>query len=110
MSSSSINPADTSSIFVGVIRRCTAGWSPWSDPRIAGHRWIVCSKRLPADSSAHVAYGHFGRFASSAPQADLNIFPLPDDELDADFLWSLRDATGASCLFTQDSGDESALA
>ncbi|MGK2906282.1 MAG: hypothetical protein ACSLFH_08060, partial [Desulfuromonadales bacterium] len=31
-------------------------------------------------------------------------------ELDADFLWSLRDTTGSSCLFTQDSGDESALA
>lgn len=41
MSSSSINPADTSSSLSGVIRRCTAGWSPWSDRRIAGHRWIV---------------------------------------------------------------------
>ena len=65
--------------------------------------------RLPADTAAHVADGNFGRYASSAPEADLNVFPLPAD-LDADFLWSLRDATGSSCLFTQDSGDESALA
>ncbi len=65
--------------------------------------------RLPADTAAHVADGSFGRYASSAPEADLNVFPLPA-ELDADFLWSLRDATGSSCLFTQDSGDESALA
>ncbi len=65
--------------------------------------------RLPADTAAHIADGNFGRYASSAPEADLNVFPLPAD-LDADFLWSLRDATGSSCLFTQDSGDESALA
>lgn len=65
--------------------------------------------RLPADTAAHVADGDFGRFASNAPEADLNVFPLPE-KLDADFLWSLRDATGASCLFTQDGGDESALA
>nr|WP_153306601.1 hypothetical protein [Desulfogranum japonicum] len=65
--------------------------------------------RLPADTSSHIADGDFGRYASTAPEADLNISPLPN-ELDAEFLWSLRDATGLSCLFTQDSGDESALA
>ena len=70
---------------------------------------LVDLARLPADTSAHVADGQFGRYASEAPRADLNIFPLPE-EVDADFLWNLRDATGASCLFTQDSGDESALA
>ena len=70
---------------------------------------LVDLARLPADTAAHVADGDFGRYASSAPEADLNIFPLPA-ELDAEFLWSLRDATGSSCLFTQDSGDESALA
>ncbi len=70
---------------------------------------LVDLARLPADTAAHVADGDFGRYASSAPEADLNVFPLPA-ELDADFLWSLRDATGSSCLFTQDSGDESALA
>ncbi|WP_091507404.1 amino acid permease [Microbulbifer yueqingensis] len=70
---------------------------------------LVDLARLPADTAAHVADGDFGRFASNAPRADLNVFPLPE-ELDAEFLWSLRDATGSTCLFTQDSGDESALA
>ncbi len=70
---------------------------------------LVDLARLPADTVALVADGDFGRYASSAPEADLNVIPLPA-ELDADFLWSLRDATGSSCLFTQDSGDESALA
>jgi amino acid transporter len=70
---------------------------------------LVDLARLPARTAAHIADGDFGRYASRAPEADLNIFPLPV-ELDADFLWSLRDATRSSCLFTQDSGDESALA
>jgi hypothetical protein len=70
---------------------------------------LVDLARLPADTSAHVADGSFGRHASNAPDADLNVFPLPE-ELDEDLLWHLRDATGSSCLFTQDSGDESALA
>jgi hypothetical protein len=64
--------------------------------------------RLPAETEVHVADGDFGRYASDAPEADLNIFPMPA-ALDAEFLWSLRDATGSSCLFTRDSGDESAL-
>jgi hypothetical protein len=70
---------------------------------------LVNLARLPADTAAHVADNDFERYASNAPEADLNIFPLPG-ELDADFLWKLRDATGSSCLFTQDSGEESALA
>jgi len=70
---------------------------------------LVDLARLPANTAAHVADGDFGRFASNAPKADLNIFPL-SAEFDADFLWSLRDATGSTCLFTQDSGNESALA
>ncbi|MGB3222925.1 MAG: amino acid permease [Desulforhopalus sp.] len=70
---------------------------------------LVGLARLPAQTAAHVADGDFGRYASSAPEADLNVFPLPE-KFDAEFLWSLRDATGSSCLFTQDGGDESALA
>lgn len=70
---------------------------------------LVDLARLPAGAAAHVADGDFGRYASTAPEADLNIFPLPN-KLDAEFLWHLRDATGSSCLFTQDGGDESALA
>jgi solute carrier family 12 (sodium/potassium/chloride transporter), member 2 len=70
---------------------------------------LVDLSRLPAETAVHVADGDFGRFAGKAPQADLNIFPLLG-QMNADFLWSLRNATGSSCLFTQDSGDESALA
>lgn len=70
---------------------------------------LVDLARLPAETAALVADGDFGRYASEAPVADLNVFPLPED-FDAEFLWSLRDATGSSCLFTQDSADESALA
>ncbi len=70
---------------------------------------LVDLARLPANTAVHIADGDFGRFASKAPAADLNIFPLPE-KLEAEFLWNLRDATGTSCLFTQDSGEESALA
>ncbi len=70
---------------------------------------LVELARLPAKTVAHIADGDFGRYASSAPEADLNVFPLPE-KFDAEFLWSMRDATESSCLFTQDSGDESALA
>ncbi|HKJ99828.1 MAG TPA: amino acid permease [Desulfotignum sp.] len=69
---------------------------------------------LPKDSDTHKSLEELIREAArqrmgAAPEADLNIFPLPK-ALDAEFLWSLRDATKSSCLFTQDSGDESALA
>ncbi len=70
---------------------------------------LVDFARLPANTAAHLADDDFERYASNALEADLNIFPLPE-ELDADFLWKVRDATGSSCLFTQDGGDESALA
>ncbi|HCY83529.1 MAG TPA: Na-K-Cl cotransporter [Desulfobacteraceae bacterium] len=70
---------------------------------------LVDLARLPSQTAVHVADGDFGRFASKAPRADLNVFPLPKT-FDAGFLFSIKDATGASCLFTQDSGDESALA
>lgn len=70
---------------------------------------LVELARLPADTAVYVADGDFGRFASSAPKADLNIFPL-GDKINAKLFWSLRDATGSTCLFTQDGGDESGLA
>ena len=72
-------------------------------------RRVVDLARLPSKTIVHVADGDFGRFASKAPVADLNVFPLPE-KFEAEFLWSIKDATGASCLFTQDSGEESALA
>lgn len=65
--------------------------------------------RLPGERKVLLAEGDFDRYSSEAPQADLNIFPLPE-QLDPKFLWYLRDSTNASCLFTRDSGLESALA
>ncbi len=70
---------------------------------------LAALARLPADAAVHLTDGEFGRYASSAPEADLNVFPLPE-RFDADFLWHLRNATGSSCLFTRDGGAESALA
>lgn len=70
---------------------------------------LVELARLPAETAAFIADKGFNRYSSSGPEADLNIFPLPED-IEADYLWSLRDATGSSCLFTQDGGEESALA
>ena len=51
----------------------------------------------------------YGTFLWKRSYPDLNIFPIPE-ELDADMLWKLRDTPGSSCLFTRDSGLESALA
>lgn len=70
---------------------------------------LVDLARLPANTVAYLSDGEFGRYASSAPQADLNVFPLPE-KFEADFLWSIRDSTGSACLFTRDGGYESALA
>ena len=70
---------------------------------------MVDLARLPAKTMAMAADKDMEIFSENAPTADLNIFPLPE-KLDADMLWKLRDATGSSCLFTRDSGLESALA
>lgn len=65
--------------------------------------------RLPAKTEVYVVGEDFDALAEKAPKADLNIFSL-GEQLDAEYFWRLRDATGATCLFTQDSGDESGLA
>lgn len=70
---------------------------------------MVDLARLPARTMAMTADKETELFSRSAPTADLNIFPLPE-KLDSDMLWKLRDTTGSSCLFTRDSGLESALA
>lgn len=57
--------------------------------------------RLPGEAMVLVANSEFSSYSSESPQADLNIFPLPD-KLDPDFLWSLRDSTHSSCLFTRE--------
>lgn len=70
---------------------------------------LVDLARLPANTHAYIADSELTYYSSEAPEADLNIFPLPE-EFDPELLWNLRDITASSCLFTQDSGDESALA
>ncbi len=65
--------------------------------------------RLPSNTMVLSADEELEIYSSNAPEADINIFPLPK-EIDADMLWKLRDKVGSSCLFTQDSGKESALA
>lgn len=71
---------------------------------------LVEVARLPAEKHICIVDSQYGRFSSDAPQADLNIFPLVEDKLDVDFMWHLRNKTRSSCLFTRDSGEESALA
>jgi hypothetical protein len=70
---------------------------------------LVDLARLPANTEICMADETYDRYSNAAPQADLNIFPF-SDRLDAKFMWQMRDKTGASCLFTRDSGEESALA
>jgi hypothetical protein len=65
--------------------------------------------RLPGNTKVLVADGDFGRFSSKAPRADINFFPLAE-RLDAEFMIKMRDQTDSACLFSQDSGTESALA
>jgi amino acid transporter len=65
--------------------------------------------RLPGNTKVLVADGDFGRFSSEAPRADINFFPLAE-RLDAEFMIKMRDQTDSACLFSQDSGTESALA
>jgi solute carrier family 12 (sodium/potassium/chloride transporter), member 2 len=65
--------------------------------------------RLPGNTKVLVADGDFGRFSSKAPRADINFFPL-GKRLDAEFMIKMRDQTDSACLFSQDSGTESALA
>jgi solute carrier family 12 sodium/potassium/chloride transporter 2 len=70
---------------------------------------LVGLARLPADVRIETTDPGFEEFARDSPPADLQIFPLPGD-FEAGDLWRLRDAAGSTCLFTQDGGDESALA
>lgn len=65
--------------------------------------------RLPRGVEFHVAHGKFPDCVPHAPQADLNIFGLPD-ELDFDKLRRLVEEARASCAFLLGSGEESALA
>jgi hypothetical protein len=66
--------------------------------------------RIPADIQVLQPTDQWGRYTPDAPRGDINIMPLPEDKIDADFLWHIRDETGSSCIFTRDGGRESILA
>jgi amino acid transporter len=58
----------------------------------------------------HVNHGSLDRILSKTPRADLDIFGLPEEFEDFDFMRDLVDATDSSCLFVHGSGKENALA
>ncbi len=64
--------------------------------------------RLP-DARVQAFGGSFAECIGQAPQADLNIFGLPD-EIDFDFARQMVEETKSTCIFVRDSGDENALA
>ncbi len=70
---------------------------------------LVELARLPKDSRLTVYRGDFAGQLSRAPQADLNIFGMPD-EVDFNLLRRMVSETRASCVFLRESGEESALA
>lgn len=70
---------------------------------------LVELARLPRDSRLTVYRGDFADQLSRAPQADLNIFGMPD-EVDFNLLRRMVSETRASCVFLRESGEESALA
>lgn len=57
----------------------------------------------------HVEIGTFKEALTTAPQADLDLFGLPD-EIDLDELRSYVDLTRSACVFVADSGKENILA
>ncbi len=69
---------------------------------------LVVMSRLP-DASVQAFGGSFAECIRQAPQADLNIFGLPD-EIDFEFARQMVKETESTCIFVRDSGDENALA
>ena len=64
--------------------------------------------RLPSMSEFHVMEGKFEDITKTAPKADINIFGL-SDKLSFDYIRSISKNVKSSCLFIEDSGQESAL-
>lgn len=67
-------------------------------------RLVAETARIPETDTVAVT----GKHEDKAPQADLHIFPLPD-EVDFSELRQYNDRYKATCLFVLDSGQESAL-
>ncbi|MEW5976182.1 MAG: amino acid permease [Acidobacteriota bacterium] len=70
---------------------------------------LIGLTRLPKDTRPHVCSGSFKECVSKAPQADLNIFGIPN-EVDFAFFRRMVEESRASCAFLLASGEESALA
>ncbi|MDZ7683415.1 MAG: hypothetical protein U5J63_17320 [Fodinibius sp.] len=64
--------------------------------------------RIP-DAVPHVEIGSFKEVMRDAPQADLDLFGLPEDP-DLEELRSFVDETQSACVFVADSGNENILA
>ena len=69
---------------------------------------LVVMSRLP-DASVRAFGGSFAECIKQAPQADLNIFGLPN-EINFDFARQMIEETESTCIFVRDSGEENALA
>lgn len=65
--------------------------------------------RMPRSTEGIVGVGDFSTFIQKAPRADLNIFGIADT-IRLSYADRMLDITRSSCLFVQDSGQESALA
>ena len=66
--------------------------------------------RMPSGTQAIVGTGSFMEYVQKAPRADLNMFGLAKSDVTLDFINEMAETTHSSCLFVQDSGQESALA
>jgi amino acid transporter len=70
---------------------------------------LIAQGRLPPNTMPHVTTKPFMEALGSAPPADLTLFGLAPT-ISLERFTQLRDATGGSCLFLQDSGQETLLA
>ena len=65
--------------------------------------------RIPNQAKTFVLVGEFKSCIAQAPQSDIDLIGLPK-EPNFDFICSMVEITGSSCLFFRDSGNESAIA
>lgn len=66
--------------------------------------------RIPKQALTRVVTGDFKEYLGQAPQSDMDVLGMPRDPDDIDFLRETVKQSRSSCIFTQDSGHESALA
>ncbi len=69
---------------------------------------LINLARIP-DAEVIVGHSDLDSLIRNTPQADLNVFGLPD-EIDFEFVRRMVEQTRSTCIFVRDSGDENALA